>query len=244
MLLILLPFSTLVYFRREKTGPNGGTLSFVCGGSLIASDIVLTAAHCIKEEPGWTYRPFVGAMRRDADNSGGEERTCTNIVSHPSSDVALCKLNAPVEIYPADARLTVNENGSLPSDGSRLTVVGLGTMNTDVNDPAPGAPDTLQEVDVFSISNNECKKTWKGDRITPERLCTHNTDNSGACRGDSGGPLVSKNPATGVHTMVGVVSGGSKICGNRPSYYVRVSSVATWIRNTACNTLDSAYYCA
>ena len=85
-------FFFLVYLK-DKEGRT-------CGGSLIAPDMVLTAAHCSHVKVGTTA--YVGAYERDNADGSAQVRWCQSAERHPSynsetkeNDVALCKLNEP-----------------------------------------------------------------------------------------------------------------------------------------------------
>jgi len=70
--------------------------------------------------------------------------------------------------------------------------------------------------------------------ITGNQICTKGRPEPGAggCHGDSGGPLVLNEPN---FTLVGVVSGGGRMCGGDdgaplPSIYTRVSQYTDWLQ--------------
>ena len=51
-----------------------------------------------------------------------------------------------------------------------------------------------------------------------------------SCRGDSGGPLVSRETSDNPWTQIGIVSYGSKQCGDgSPGVYTRVDGYLDWI---------------
>lgn len=66
-------------------------------------------------------------------------------------------------------------------------------------------PEDLQALNVKSVSNAECKRSFK-DGAHESHLCTISPAGQGICNRDSGGPLVANNE------LVGVVN-WSKNCG-------------------------------
>ena len=227
---------------------NSGGECSSCGGSLIAPDIVLTTAHCIRDDVIY-HTAYVGAYRRESSNSGGQRRNCKRIIKHEEfstsprrdNDLALCKLTNPIYIDQSEARLVLNEDDSVPNVGEDLITIGLGRTK---NEPAE-RPDFLMEVSLPYHTNEVCNtaEVYDGD-ITNTMLCAGPlSGGQGICHGDVGGPIVRING--NVHTLVGVTSWGGHVgdpncaMANGPSVYTRVSSLMTWIRQTACKDLGS-----
>ena len=69
-------------------------------------------------------------------------------------------------------------------------------------------PDILQEVNVTTISNQECRASYSQDMITDHMICAVG-DRQDACKGDSGGPLAVLGQ-DGSYTQVGVISWGKE----------------------------------
>ena len=69
--------------------------------------------------------------------------------------------------------------------------------------------DALQEVDVVTITNEECSQgsIECEDEITPDSLCAAEV-NMGSCQGGSGGPLVIPGSNYEEDVQVGIVSWG------------------------------------
>ena len=106
----------------------------VCGASLIAADVALTAAHCVQK------RGFPGALRFDSTTrkSGGVVVNVTGGDFHPnwipgkaaSADLALLYLERPVDDDDALQPLVVNRDADVPrTDGSLLEAAGFGLIN-------------------------------------------------------------------------------------------------------------------
>ena len=104
-----------------------------CGATLIAPDIVLTAAHCLDKTNSEVQ---IGAYRRLRSDEGAQSRFCDRWIADPKFngrtsggyDFALCKLNEPVEIDESRVRLVVNDKSNIPSSGEDLLIVGLGMI--------------------------------------------------------------------------------------------------------------------
>jgi trypsin len=180
-----------------------------CGGSLIAPDLVISAAHCVVDlsEP---TRIVLNLQKLSDPIEASEVFSVQEYVSHPlyqtldqeDHDYMIIKLTGSSSL--PTLRLNTNEN--LPVTGSSLQVMGWGTT---VVGESPVAADTLQEVNVVTITNEECSKASieYEEEITPDMLCAAEV-NQGSCQGDSGGPLVIPGSSSEEDVQVGIVSWG------------------------------------
>lgn len=190
-----------------------------CGGALIAENVVVTAAHCVKHR--LRRRPIVhiGRYAREGDSKGIEVFQVVETMSHPrygieapfNYDIALLKLDRKSKAEPIPIKRDEDcfEKGGCGGG----TVFGWGyTKKGDANSEA----DFLQSAVVRLWTRSECKKVYgrdkaKRQRITETMVCA-GEDGIDACQNDSGGPL-----AIGKR-LVGVVSWG-KGCGKIPGVY-------------------------
>jgi secreted trypsin-like serine protease len=221
-------------------------LGYGCGGSLIAKDVVLTAASCSSSS---TYYAFLGVV--DINEPFDEAFTVTTEVLHPnySGETALGENNFMLLFLdgPSAAEtVKLNSYASVPTVGQDVWTMGWG--DTDIaNDFDPDTTfDTsyspvLNHIEVQVLSNEDCDSSggYIGDNyfsytgyITDDMLCAQD-DGQGFCDGDVGGPLV-------IHsydgdTQVGIASSGLG-CAEEPfpNVYARVSEAYDWIRGEVC----------
>jgi len=216
-------------------------ISHFCGGSLIAKDVILTAAHC----QGGTYNVVLG--RHDWNDNDGEVIAMKKELPHPNydaqstnNDFMLVFLNSATTANNVDL-VTLNSASSVPSVGQGVTVMGWGDI--DIRNDVSELSDALMSVNVNVISDQECDNSegtidgysdnYNG-KITKNMLCAR-ANQQDSCQGDSGGPLVIKGVNAGADVQVGVVSWGIGCASEHfPGVYARVSQAYGWIESEVC----------
>jgi len=215
-----------------------GSAGHFCGGSLIAKDVVLSAAHCATSN----FNVVVG--RHSLNSADGEVIPVKAQVLHPqySSSGTNNDFNLIFLRRSADADIvSLNPNNGVPNEGDSVTVMGWG--DTVASNSYTQLSNTLREVEVKVVSNKNCERSkgyaggfynsYQG-AISDNMLCAKDIGED-SCQGDSGGPLVVKGRDGSTDVQVGVVSWGIG-CANEnfPGVYARVSSVYDWIKREVC----------
>jgi len=216
------PWMASIGFERS----NGSIFSF-CGGSLIAPDWIVTAAHC-KVQPG--DKVILGRLRLSTD--AGVVHDVAESISHPDynpstndSDIALLRLVTSSD-QDTIALIGADELGANPE--ADYTITGWGLL-----EEGGEASDVLMEVTVPILSNPVCAFHYgdAGVGITANMLCAAE-DGKDSCQGDSGGPGMISDPNLGDFRLAGVVSFGIGCARpDFPGVYTRVSNFLTWIKD-------------
>ena len=194
---------------------------FVCGGTLVAKNVVLTASHCLSGIKKVTAGPLTLSKRGTV--SGGTTVSIAKVFGHPKyskktyeNDVALLQLSKPLNGFKL-AKLA----RSAPKIGSKVTVVGHGeTERAEVSTD-------LLVASMIVRTGSYCEETDPGGLCLEAKRVGNGYME--VCSGDSGGPGYT---SSGV--VSGVVSYGPDLkCGKNPwSVFADVSYYSDWIKST------------
>lgn len=179
--------------------------SYLCGGTLIDPNSVLTAAHCVVDAD--RINLAVGRTVRSQTDQG-QVRSATRWFIPPRYDgsvddrydVAVLTLNQDVaNIQPIE--LATARHDGLEKPGRNLTVAGWGTTSEGGN-----TSDRMREVSVPVVSDARAQNAYGPRSYFPKLMVAAGAEGMDSCQGDSGGPLLK--PST-PRVQVGIVSFGA-----------------------------------
>ena len=219
--------------------------SFLCTGTLIAPDYVLTAGHCgsitgaaVSSPAAWPAAAIdvrIGSVKPGQGELVPVQRVIVepSYLVNPGYDITLLQLSrnstkTPTHVAGAGA-------GALWSPGTLETIAGFGTT-----EEGGDTPDTLQEAHVPITTDAYCGGAYD-DFDAQTMVCAgYPQGGTDTCQGDSGGPLFGRT-GTGALKVVGATSFGEGCARpGKPGVYARVgdATLREWIRSQAPAGVD------
>jgi trypsin len=196
-----------------------------CGGSILSTDIILTAAHCLQDV--LSIEVYAGGIDRSV-NDGWTIANAKQWVSHPEylsssssieNDIGLIQLETKLRFSKSIKPAKLDKKGVVYS--AEAEVCGWGRTS----DSGTGAVE-LQYTTVHIIDTIMCKRFWLF--VDDNIICAISPSAStitATCSGDSGGPIFQKN------IQVGIVSFGpsSSCLTDYPTGFTAVKPYNGWI---------------
>ncbi|XP_022827051.1 chymotrypsin-2-like [Spodoptera litura] len=210
----------------------------LCGGSLVKSNLVMTAAHCLTDfhVAGGLTHLFHAVVGSNNWNTGGIRVEFQNYHMHPEWDPVLIKndigflcLTKKVELS-KHLQLAVLNFDFVGVEASSVT--GWGWV-------AQWAlmPFHLQVLEVTTLSPEDCvervleaSSIWwpNAPHVDPTiEICTLHSTGRGLCFGDSGSALMSKETGT----QIGIASWAFTCARGVPDMYARISGFKDYIQS-------------
>lgn len=214
-------FPNMVNLRR-----NG---QFSCGGSLLTSRCILTAAHCVYRIPVKDLTIHAGASLLNTPNLQVRqvESSFVSKLYSPytlNMDVAILKLIEPLSLDSTVQIIGLCAHSPKPDEF--VSIVGWGVTSEGSSDPS----DQIRTANIPVLSRQSCTKAYRGQaQITSTMFCATVPGVMDSCSGDSGGPVIYQG------CVCGIVSWGFG-CARKeyPGVYTNIANlrVNSFVRTT------------
>merc|ERR1711936_1313338 len=205
--------------------------SHICGGSIINSNQVITAAHCVEGALPVMDSVVAGAHHRLLEG-GHQKRNVKSMEAHEdhnnpqfNNDVAIITVTEPFDFSDPNVQpieMFTSVDAEIPAD-TLCNSTGWGLTS--------GAglflPNALQWARLSLHSRDQCEGIFPG-YITDGMICAGKSGHS-TCNGDSGGPLVCPDE-NGNGKLAGLVSFGYTGCTDA-GVFTKVSNYEAWIQD-------------
>jgi trypsin len=212
---------------------SAGNPDFACTGTVISSNLVLTAGHCAADEttglpldPGG-YAVVTGSV--DWTNSTLRQVSpVSRVIVYPSfspsnltADAALLQLAQPTTA--PSVRLPASTDAYLYNPGTYALIAGWGvTSSGTLPFVLQWASTTVQSAAYCGQHDTIFSSPWETCAIQAPGFST------ATCNGDSGGPLIAANTSS-LDVEIGIISYGPADCNTSTiDVYTRADAISSW----------------
>lgn len=195
-----------------------------CGGTLVAANKVVTAAHCMVGETTSSVRVVGG--RTYLNGTNGTVSKVSKIWINPAytdatngDDVAVLTLSTSMSYTPAS--YVASTDTGVYATGATARIIGWGTTSE-----SGSSSNQLRTATVPIVSNSSCAGSYGSEFVASDMVCAGYTNGgTDTCQGDSGGPLL----IGGV--LAGITSWGNGCAeAGFPGVYTRLTTFSSLVK--------------
>lgn len=222
-------------------GFDEDSAQWICAGSLVSENFILTAGHCISSPSlGQVKYVALGILKRTDPSDLWQKYHVKRIIAHPGykppskyNDIALLETQTRVT-FSEGVRPACLHFEEVAND-NKAVATGWGALGR-----RRELADTLQSVYLEEFPEEECTKLYPQHRLLRRgfdystQMCYgHHGEVRDTCEGDSGGPLQNRYHISSCqYTVIGITSTGRQ-CGilGSTGLYTRVYTYLHWIES-------------